>query len=108
MSDQAEIRVKVKKPSQIYTMAMTAGMLDAIAELEKLPPTVRNTPGMALAISTITAQANALRSDVMKNNLITIARAGHDIGRFKSIMFDANTAELICEFYDADLFEGEE
>lgn len=48
-----------------------------------------------------------LRGAMIGKNLADIARAGHDVARYKSITFDANTAELVCEFYDLDLFDSD-
>lgn len=99
-----EVRVKITDQLHIYTMAHCSGMIDALHELEGLNEGLRRTPGMALAIATISAEANALRAAVIGKNLAAIARAGHDIGHHKSITYDPNTSELICEFYEPDLF----
>lgn len=98
------VRVKITDNNHLFNMAETAGLLEAVELLEKLPPQLRGTPGIALAIATIKAEANGRRSAVIGKNLTAIARAGHDIAQHKSVMFDPNTAELICEFYEPDLF----
>lgn len=102
-----EVRVKITDHTLIYLMAQTSGLIEAQQLLEALPPTLRQTPGVALAIATITAEANARRTEVISKNLAAIARAGHSIGHYKSVMFEPKTAELICEFYDPDLFDSD-
>jgi hypothetical protein len=107
MSETDAVRVKLTKPSHIWGMAVASGMADAKDLLEKLPAAVRNTPGIALAIATIDAEAAKQRADVIQKNLSAVARAGHPVGLFKSISFDVMKSELICHFYDPDLFDSE-
>ncbi len=102
-----EVRVKITNPTQLYLMAQVSGMIAAQEILEALPATLRQTPGMALAIASITAEANARRTEVISKNLATVAKAGHNIGNYKSIVFDPKTSDLVCEFYDPDLFDSE-
>lgn len=105
MSEQKSVRVKIKKPAHIYVTGVVTGLREAQLILEKLPPSLRQTPGMALAISTIAAKAHEERASIISKHLAAIARAGHDVSLHKNISFDANTAELVCEFYDPDLLD---
>lgn len=101
------VRVKITDNNHLFGMAEASGLIQAAGLLEALPKNLRETPGMALAIATLNAEANARRTTVIGKNLAAIARAGHDIAQHKSVMFDPNTAELICEFYEPDLFDGQ-
>ncbi len=103
-----EVRVKITDPRHVYAMAHASGFMDALGALQDLPATLRQTPGMALAIATISADANNHRAAVIGKNLVAISRAGHDITNYRSVIYDPNTAELICEFHDADFAEVEE
>ena len=103
-----EIRVKIEDPKHLYYMAHASGMMDAQEQLENLPQGLRQTPGVALAIATIGAEANALRGQMIGKNHAAIARAGHDVARYKTVTFDPNTAELVCDFYDPDLFDSDQ
>ena len=100
------VRIKVKDPKHVWEMAEAGGLMTAVEKLEALPATLKQTPGMALAIATMTAEANFHRGAVSSKNLMAIARAGYDISRYKSVHFDPNTSELICEFYEPDLFNS--
>jgi hypothetical protein len=102
-----EVRVKVTDQRHLFHLARTSGLIDAQKLLEDLPANLRQTPGVALAIATIAAEANALRGEVIAKNLATIARAGHDIVRYKAVSFDPKTSDLVCEFYDPDLFDSQ-
>lgn len=99
-------RIKVEDPHQIWAMAEAAGLMAAQKYLEAIPDTLKQTPGMALAIATIAAKANEARAAYVARNMIIIAKSGHDIVRYKTVSFDGNTAELICEFYEPDLFNS--
>ena len=101
-----EIRVKIEDPKHIFHMAHAGGVMDAQEMLENLPDGLRKTPGVALAIATIGSEANALRGSMIGKNLAAIARAGHNVANYKTVTFDPNTAELVCEFYDPDLFDS--
>lgn len=98
----AEVRVKVEDPSHAWGLASAAGMMVAQQLLEELPESVRKTPGVALCIATIAAEANALRGSSIARNLRLIARAGHDVAQHSSVHFDPTTSELICEFHDPE------
>lgn len=106
MSEQKNIRVKIKRPAHIYMSGVVTGLREAQELLEKLPPSLRQTPGVALAISTIAAKAHEERATIISKHLAAIARAGHDVALHKNIAFDANTAELVCDFYDPDLLDA--
>ena len=100
------IRVKITDNLHIYELAHCGGLLEAVELLKALPATVRGTPGVALAIATIEAEANSQRVSSVGRNLSVIAKAGHDVSRYRSISYDARAAELICEFYEPDLFDS--
>lgn len=100
-----EHRVKIDKPLHIYLMARAAGMMDAAEALEKMPENLRAAPGFALALATLNAEANNARGEIVAKNMIAIAKAGIDVARYESVMFDPNTAELICTLNDPDLFD---
>lgn len=108
MTEPKSVRVKIRKPAHIYMSGVVTGLREAQLILEKLPPSLRQTPGMALAISTIAAKAHEERASIISKHLAAIARAGHDVALHKNISFDANTAELVCEFYDPDLLDDVE
>lgn len=98
------VRVKITDPRHIHAMAEAAGMMGALQLLQDLPENLKATPGVALSIATIAAESNLMRGAVVGKNLATLAREGHNIAHYKSVHYDPNTAELICEFYEPDLF----
>lgn len=99
-------RVKITDQLHIYRMAMNAGLLEAAELLDALPNGLKGTPGVALSLATISAKAHEDRALVISQNLMAIAKAGLPVERYKSISFDPKTSELICEFYDPDLFDS--
>ena len=76
--------------------------MDSVDKLESLPESLRGVPGFQLALATLRATANAARAEIIGKNLACIARAGVDVGRHKSVSFDPNSADLICELYGSD------
>lgn len=101
-----EIRVKIK-PVHLWMTGVSAGLMEGIDLLQNLPPTLKSTPGVALALSTLSAAAHENRATLIGKHLAAIARAGLDVGRYKGIKVDPNKSELICEFYDPDLFDSD-
>lgn len=109
MADKKENIIRVKCPaSQAHLIALSAGVMRAADILDELPNSAKAVPGVTLAKSAILAEAHQHRTAMLGKNLAIIARAGHDVGHYKSIGFDPNTNELICEFYDPDLFDEQE
>lgn len=106
MADTTAHRVKITDPVHLYLMGFSTGLAEAADLLEKLPATVRGTPGVALALATVLAEANAQRGKLSTKNIVAVARAGLPIAEFKTITFDPNKAELVCEFYEPDLFDS--
>ena len=102
-----EVRVKVSSGIRIYLMGHSSGLEEAVELLNSLPETVRSTPGVALSIATIAAKAHEEKASWATRNLIDVAKAGHPIEHYKSIGFDPNSSELVCEFYDPDLFQSD-
>lgn len=96
-----EVRVKITNTTHLYAMAESSGLMVAVELLEAIPENLRGTPGMALALATLRAEANLRRGAIVGKNLALIARAGHNIADYQSVMFDPNNSELICEFYDS-------
>lgn len=108
MTDDPQGAIRVKcPPSHAYSLALASGLMAAADLLDKLPSSAKSTPGVALARSAILAEAHEVRASVIAKNLAIIARAGHNVGLHKSIGFDPNKNELICEFYEPDLFDSE-
>lgn len=106
MTTTTEHRVTITDRTHVWQMGTAAGLAEAVELLEALPATIRGTPGVALAIATISAEANAQRGALSTTNLIAVAKAGLPIERYKRISFDPRTSELIGEFYDPDLFDS--
>lgn len=103
MSNDQETPTRVKcPPSHAHSMALSSGMLRAADLLDELPNSAKSLPGVALARSAILAEAHELRTAVLAKSLAIIARAGHDVGRHKSLGFDPNESELLVTFYDEE------
>lgn len=103
----SENRIKISDHRHIYQMGAVQGIFEAVEKLEALPANLKSTPGMALAMATINAQAHMQRAAMTSKNLIAVAKAKLPIEQFESIDFDPNTAELVCNFYEPDLFTPE-
>lgn len=101
MTELFETRIKVTDEVQKFRMSSTAGLMEAVDLLEKLPPTLSATPGMALAIATISAEAHQNRAGITSTNLKSIAAAGHDINSFSEITYDPIMCGLICKHVEA-------
>lgn len=104
--DPKEIRVKMNH-KHVWLTGVSAGLMQAVDALEELPDNQRLTPGFALALNVLRAKAHEERAGVVGKHLAAVGRAGHDVGHYKSISVDPNKAELVCEFYDPDLFDKE-
>lgn len=98
------IKIDVHDRKHIFLMGVAAGLRDAHEALEKLPDSVKGTPGVALCAATIAAQLGEYRAEIAIKNLNFVAKAGHQIHAFKTIAYDPQQSAIVAEPYEPDLF----
>jgi tRNA pseudouridine-54 N-methylase len=98
-------KVKIEDARFAYGMGITTGLLTAAEALNEMDDKLQSVPGFQLAKATIKALAEEDRALRISKNLAFLAKSGVDISRHKSVTYDPNNSEMICTFYDPDLFE---
>ena len=94
-----DTRVKIGNPRHTFEMGVSAGMNAAVEAIRALPENLRATPGLQLALATVTAVSAETRANAVSRNLALLARNGVDVATHRAVSYDPSKDELICEFY---------